>query len=229
MGMTIFMIFALLALPALATERGGPKLLELYSSEGCSSCPSADAFVSTLKGHKGLWRDFVPVVFHVDYWDYLGWKDELASPLFTRRQKSLGRLVTPGFVLDGKAWWTGDMKDLRRSSVVPGSLEVKPEGLLRYRITFQSPAPGPWRVHAALLGFGVVSAVSSGENAGTTLSHDFVALGYGTAELEERQVVITVKPNLKVKAAGYGYAVWVSRGDAPAPVQSVGGFLEARR
>src|SRR6187401_2558536 len=50
-------------------------LLELYTSEGCSSCPPAEAWLSSLKDEPRLWRDFVPMAFHVDYWDRLGWRD----------------------------------------------------------------------------------------------------------------------------------------------------------
>jgi hypothetical protein len=62
-------------------------LLELFSSEGCSSCPPAEQWVSGLKNTPGLWRDIVPVVFHVDYWDGLGWPDRFASQQFTLRQR----------------------------------------------------------------------------------------------------------------------------------------------
>jgi hypothetical protein len=61
-------------------------LLELYSSEGCSSCPPAEAWMASLRDAPGLWRDFVPVVFHVAYWDRLGWRDRFASEQFTQRQ-----------------------------------------------------------------------------------------------------------------------------------------------
>jgi len=55
-------------------------LVELYTSEGCSSCPPADRWFSELKRDDGLWREFVPLAFHVDYWDYIGWQDRFASP-----------------------------------------------------------------------------------------------------------------------------------------------------
>ena len=58
-------------------------LLEVYSSEGCSSCPPAEEWVSRLSHRSGLWSEFVPVVFHVDYWDSLGWKDALAERQFS--------------------------------------------------------------------------------------------------------------------------------------------------
>src|ERR1043166_1377606 len=63
-------------------------LIELYTSEGCSSCPPAEAWLSKLKTEAGLWKDFVPVAFHVDYWDHLGWRDRFASAVFTERQRA---------------------------------------------------------------------------------------------------------------------------------------------
>src|SRR5579859_334549 len=62
-------------------------LLELYTSEGCSSCPPAEAWISNLKSRSGLWTDFVPVAFHVDYWNGLGWRDKLSSEEFSQRQR----------------------------------------------------------------------------------------------------------------------------------------------
>lgn len=209
----------------IKSGEGRTPLLELFSSEGCSSCPPADAFINSLKDRAELWSDFVPVVFHVDYWDYLGWKDPLASPEFTRRQKTYGRLITPGFILNGKPWWDRDTSLLRRGSQDAGALEIRPEGLLRYRITYQSEEKSAWRAHAVLLGFDVVSAVASGENAGETLCHDFVALGYGSVPLENGTAVIAVQPNLGVKPGSFGIAAWVSREGDPTPVQAAGGML----
>jgi uncharacterized protein DUF1223 len=61
-------------------------LLEVDTSEGCSSCPPAEAWFSRLKESPKLWQDFVPVAFHVDYWDYLGWNDPFATKSHTKRQ-----------------------------------------------------------------------------------------------------------------------------------------------
>src|SRR5580698_1073863 len=85
-------------------------LLELYTSEGCSSCPPAEDWLNRLKSSPGLWTDFVPLAFHVDYWDRLGWSDPWASTSFSDRQRSYTKLwrghslYTPGFVLNGKEW-----------------------------------------------------------------------------------------------------------------------------
>src|SRR3954471_14035949 len=82
-------------------------LIELFTSEGCSSCPPAEAWLSKLKSDPGLWKAFVPLAFHVDYWDRLGWRDPFASKEWTARQYRYAAnwkgesVYTPGFVLDG--------------------------------------------------------------------------------------------------------------------------------
>jgi hypothetical protein len=89
-------VFGLLALAGWAcagelSVQSGPArahLLELYTSEGCSSCPPAEQWFSTLKQSPRLWKEIVPVAFHVNYWDQLGWKDKLASPANTARQRN---------------------------------------------------------------------------------------------------------------------------------------------
>src|SRR4051812_18023944 len=89
-------VFALLAMIAALSARADEvtfeskptrtHLLELYTSEGCSSCPPAEAWLSALKNDPRLWHDFVPVAFHVDYWDHLGWTDPFAAKRWTERQ-----------------------------------------------------------------------------------------------------------------------------------------------
>src|SRR6476469_6677200 len=102
-----------LVLSARAAERtfeSAPQrthLIELFTSEGCSSCPPAEAWLSKLKSESGLWKDFVPLAFHVDYWDRLGWRDPYAAKQWTARQYDYssrwnsGSVYTPGFVLNG--------------------------------------------------------------------------------------------------------------------------------
>src|ERR1041385_4422499 len=90
-------------------------LLELYTSEGCSSCPPAETWLSRLKEDPALWKDFVPVAFHVDYWDYLGWRDPWSAKAFSDRQTSLAEscsapsVYTSCFVWNGKEGrgWSG--------------------------------------------------------------------------------------------------------------------------
>ncbi|WP_084198797.1 DUF1223 domain-containing protein [Halioglobus japonicus] len=89
-SLAIFLVF--LTLPALAEQRFvSPErqatLLELYTSQGCSSCPPAERWFNTLTDSSRLWDDLVPVVFHVDDWSYLGWKDRFARAEFSQRQR----------------------------------------------------------------------------------------------------------------------------------------------
>jgi len=81
----VILIPSLIAtLTAQAADRvfeTGPQkthLIELFTSQGCSSCPPAEAWLSKLKNEPGLWKNFVPLAFHVDYWDRLGWRDPFA-------------------------------------------------------------------------------------------------------------------------------------------------------
>ena len=81
----------------------GPVVVELYTSQGCSSCPPADDVLSTLAGRD----DVVPLALHVDYWDYIGWADTFADPAYTMRQKAYARaagsrsIYTPQMVVGG--------------------------------------------------------------------------------------------------------------------------------
>src|SRR5271163_2312476 len=93
-----------------ASGPGRVALIELYTSEGCSSCPPADAWLGGLKDKAGLWDEFVPVQFHVNYWDNLGWKDRLATRDFTAREYAYSSawgsssVYTPCFVRNGLEW-----------------------------------------------------------------------------------------------------------------------------
>src|ERR1700751_4240469 len=152
--------------------------VELFTSEGCSSCPPAERTLSKLTTHPSLWKTFVPVAFHVNYSDKLGWKDRLASVEFTQRQRIYasewrsGTVYTPEFVLHGREWqWSGADALARESSETPGSLTVLQNGAGNFTVTFAptKAMTGQVLAHVALLGFGVKSEVARGENAGRKL------------------------------------------------------------
>ena len=88
--------------------RGVP-LIELFTSEGCNSCPEADAWLSSLASNDGLWSEFVPVAFHVTYWDSLGWSDRFAQAAFDSLHTSTAAragtaVYTPGVFVEGEEW-----------------------------------------------------------------------------------------------------------------------------
>ncbi|MFI5346506.1 MAG: DUF1223 domain-containing protein [Elusimicrobiota bacterium] len=228
-----------LAVPAFAggvAFRSGPArvhLIELYSSEGCSSCPPADAWVGPLKADARVWKDFVPVVFHVDYWDYLGWKDRMASPEFTARQREYAAAwgsrstYTPGFVLDGKEWrdWGGAApKAGENAGLLTASFTAG-----KWKVTFAPVEDaGKYDVFVARLGFGIVTPVTSGENAGRTLHHEFIARELIHARMKKIKGAWTAElPGFSNGADGdasTGAAIWVA-GPGGRPEQATGGYL----
>jgi hypothetical protein len=232
------------AASALAAEplrfSSGPgqvALIELYTSEGCSSCPPADQWLGALRDDPRLWRDFVPVAFHVSYWDSLGWKDRLSSQALTQRQYAYasswgnGRVYTPCFVRNGAEWrplWGGFTSGGGR----PGLLTVEVADGGRCRVLFHNEGgAGALTGHVAVLGGGLSSRVTAGENSGSTLRHEFVVLGLSEAPLAPFGAAGAVAADLDLPAPQvrdaprHALAAWVTRGASPAPLQATGGWL----
>jgi hypothetical protein len=210
-------------------------LLELFTSEGCSSCPPAEKWLSGLKDSHGLWNEFVPVALHVDYWDYLGWRDPWASSQFTTRQRAYvsswraDSVYTPGFVLNGKEWgdWSNS-KGPRPSQTKAGILKVSSQDLEHWNVTFipATPATGEYEVHAALLANSLTSDVKAGENRGRRLNHDFVATDLVSSPLktngDKLEGEFTVTQGQTSRRA---LAVWLTHKGMLEPLQAVGGWL----
>jgi hypothetical protein len=213
----------------------GPKkvqLLELFTSEGCSSCPPAEASLSRLVNDSRLWRDFVPVAFHVDYWDRLGWKDPFASAEWTRRQQTYDQtwkaesIYTPAFVLNGREWRNATVPVVTEEA--PGVLKAAVHENNTVMVTFEPAKTTAFDVYLARLGFGVAVNVRAGENIGRNLRHDFIVLSLvhekmssGTRELHLplSAAEITLHPNR------IGVAAWVTGAGDIKPIQATGGWL----
>ena len=208
-------------------------LLELFTSEGCSSCPPAEVWLSQLKNEPKLWRDFVPVAFHVDYWDRLGWRDPFASKEWTARQYAYSlqwkgeSVYTPGFVLDGREW--------RREGVPVAGAEMP--GLLKIAVAENelvtadfTPAANDKRayeVHVARLGFGLDIDVKAGENSGRKLQHDFVVLSLVSTPISSamKQLRLPAGPASPAKSKRGALAAWITEVGRTEPIQAVGGWL----
>lgn len=173
-------------------------LLELYTSEGCSSCPPAEKWLSELRGRAGeeLRREglrFVPLALHVDYWDHLGWKDHFASPTFSDRQRSLSRMASAKFVYtpevfisgqETRTWGTAaSLKEaIRRVNRQQAMVNIELRSDLNARMLqvaadFTVPgAPRQPRLEAyiALFENGLSTDVKAGENSGRMLAGDYV-------------------------------------------------------
>ena len=176
------------AMPQATTFESGETqstLIELFTSEGCSSCPPAEKWLSALKSNPDLWKKIVPVAFHVDYWDRLGWRDRFAKPEFTSRQQRYAAawggdsVYTPGFVVNGKEWqgWFGGNVTPPSSTKV-GVLRVSLGADRKITATFVpvKTEAGALSLNVALVGNDLQSDVKRGENTGRKLRHDFVVL-----------------------------------------------------
>ena len=239
-----FLFLLLAPLPFLAaaephTFASGPAriaLVELFTSEGCSSCPPAERWLGALRDDPGLWKNFVPVAFHVDYWNRLGWPDRFSAREFTQREYEhaagwrSGSVYTPCFVRDGAEWRARD--GVPASHEEAGALTATLDGgVLRAEF---APAPGAsggrrsaaaeFEIHAALLGASIVSRVTAGENRGETLRHEFVALAL-VAGAPGADIALAA-PRKFTDIPRRALAVWVTRRGSLAPLQACGGWLD---
>jgi hypothetical protein len=213
-------------------------LLELYTSEGCSSCPLADRYLSELKSHPELWTSLIPVAFHVDYWNYIGWTDRFSSPEYSARQrryaqsKNLKTVYTPGFLLNGEEWRS--FFGLRKLSVDSdkqvGSLTLKINDmeLKAEYLPTKKPTDKALILNIAILGSDIKTDVRAGENDGKELKHDFTVLGYKTVPLYNNETVYTVMtelPDIVETAPRMAISAWINKENDMTPIQAAGGWL----
>ncbi len=220
-----------------ASGPGRVALIELYTSEGCSSCPPADHWLEALRNQRGLWRDFVPIGFHVNYWDQLGWKDRFATRQFTQREYALASVwgsnsvYTPCFAFDGREWHPGaDLRAPAGDSPGPLSLALGDDGVCRIRFVPAAGTPArPLEIHVVLLGGGFASKVTAGENRGETLHHEFVALALADAPLQPgpdgAAAELRLPPTANPDAERRALAAWVTLKGRLEPLQATGGWL----
>jgi hypothetical protein len=199
---------------ALATSLGAaagaaetsrvPVLVELFTSEGCSSCPPADAALMRLlrdQPVRGAW--IVALSEHVDYWDDLGWRDPFSSPSLTQRQEAYarrlpsGNVYTPQLVVGGAFHLVGSKESAARAAIVAAATEPGGEVSARaapgteavLEVAARWPPGIEAEVLVALVQDHAISRVERGENAGRTLEHVAIArtvypVGSGTGSFE---------------------------------------------
>jgi hypothetical protein len=184
----------LLILAMAMTTHADPVVLELFTSQGCSSCPSADEFLRKLAKDKRV----IPLAFHVDYWNYLGWRDPFSSRDWSQRQSDYVRAMklsgayTPQLVINGSRQMVGSSafeiyraidEEAKRKS--DARVTISPDGVIRA----QTKAPA----ELILITYenGVVTKITRGENAGRTQTNDSIVrklerLGIVTGTAEKR-------------------------------------------
>lgn len=170
--------------PALAAD-SGPKVVELFTSQGCSSCPPADAFMEDLQKR----RNVIALTFNVDYWDYLGWRDTLGSAEYSRRQRAYakargdGQVYTPQMVINGRVHAVGSRrravdKALEASAPVKVPMTMMESGgdvIVEIAERPASVPAGEATIWIAMVVPKVSVEISRGENTGREISYFNVA------------------------------------------------------
>lgn len=205
------LLLSLLSTTALAGESratSGPQrtaLLELYTSEGCSSCPPADRWLSDLKNHMDS-SQVIPLALHVDYWDYIGWQDPYANSDYTQRQRkiaSLGQLATiytPQFVLNGK-----DLRPVSKlTSQLPNITKSPATTTITLAANLHETLDIDWEIDGMQAGDtlrlvvtedALSSKIQRGENAGRTLEHDHVVRKFLKNHEDKGSISLPLDPN----------------------------------
>ncbi|KIN60615.1 DUF1223 domain containing protein [Sulfitobacter noctilucae] len=186
--LTAALFTAVTAFAGAATAQNTPVVVELYTSQGCSSCPAADAIMHELAGRE----DVIALALHVDYWDYIGWKDVFADPAHAARQRAYAAsgnrrsIYTPEMIVQGSTDIVG-AKPMKLSEAIaahagkPASVTV---GLSRQgddlRITGDvvGTPPGVMTVHLLRYAPSQTTEIKRGENRGKTLRYNNIVEGW---------------------------------------------------
>ena len=205
--------------PMLQTKNGKktPVLVELFTSEGCSSCPPADTNLSRIEKNQPVAdADAITLSLHVDYWNSLGWKDEFSSPLYSRRQQlysealKLDSNYTPQIVVDGRTEFVGSNETRTDKAIQEATKNQKATVELsqdadKLKIKLSDiPNHENATVFLAITEDNLASNVKGGENSGRKLAHTSVvrelnSLGMLTAEQKtlDIETVLQIQPNWK--------------------------------
>ena len=221
----ILCAFQSISLAAECSAKSGVQtvpLLELYTSEGCSSCPPADKWLSSLKIDA---NKVTTLAFHVDYWDYIGWKDKFSKAEYSDRQRKTaafggaGFVYTPQFVLNGrdfKGWDNSRLKEAVEATqriAARANLQLNAVSESDGSITLKAAAEAmdaknvkKSDVFVALYENKLVSSVKAGENSGRELIHDYVVREFfGAYQINNQNQFsknFTLSPEWKKKDAG---------------------------
>ncbi|KVI10383.1 Protein of unknown function DUF1223 [Cynara cardunculus var. scolymus] len=169
-------------LTAEELRRGGPVMVELFSSQGCGTSPAAELLLSRVgRGDFNLEVPVILMAFHVDYWDYNGWKDPFGSSQWTVRQKeyveslNLDTMFTPQVVIQGKFQCIGNDEDALISSIISASRYPSPAFQISLKGSLRTKVEGPGAdIMVAICESGLVTDCRNGENKGRMLANDFV-------------------------------------------------------
>lgn len=211
------------ALP-LAAQTQPAVVVELYTSQGCSSCPPADAFLASLAEDPGV----IPLALHVDYWDYIGWADKFANPKFTDRQKAYAHaegsrtIYTPQFIIGGEGRVVGNSPGEVAARIVDamnddGAVQLWLErkgDQVTIRAVADAPQRKPMRVQLVRYTPSETVSIERGENAGHQITyHNIVTSWANLGAWDGSADFVTEAP-----AAGNQPIVVIVQTEGPGPI-----------
>ena len=198
-------------------------LVELFTSEGCSSCPPADQWLSQLQNHPKLFDEIVPIAYHVTYWNYLGWSDPYGYDSHNKRHRKTARLAnsgvyTPGVFVQGQEWrsWRygrSILNDSNEQGPDVGTISAKSSDERRVYVVFQPNLAMDINKPSISIGFlrmDQSTDVRSGENAGRKLSHDFIVGEVTTSILKKKGTTWVADIPLEQPSNAQAVALWVT-------------------
>ncbi|MDD0854028.1 DUF1223 domain-containing protein [Halobacteriovorax sp. GB3] len=224
----LFMINQSLALK-LNSKANKKYLLELYTSESCSSCPAAEKWLNSFRESDLLWKKVIPLEFHVDYWNHLNWKDPFSKRVFTQRQYNYNKVLksgvyTPQIISNGNnnRYWRFrkprfDEEDSSYVLIVDFD-EVK--GVAKVQINKGEDLT----CYGALMKNTEVRNITSGENSGRKLIHEFVVINLRSSKMESDRSLNTCQLQFDKKTLekSKSFAFWVSDSKTLKVLQAVG-------
>jgi len=175
----------------------GFAVVELFTSESCSSCPPAESLLNQIDQQaQAADLPIYALAFHVDYWNYLHWEDRFSDSAYTKRQReyarrvfNTGRVYTPQMIVDGHTGFTGSNASQAKRAIsdalaTPSLLELSAESQSvsdhEIKVTVQTSAPWDGLIRAALVENGLETSVKDGENRGRKLVHRAVVRSFAT-------------------------------------------------
>lgn len=183
--LTFIFIFSVSAFQISART---PVLVELFTSQGCPTCPAADKILADLESSQPIaGAEIITLAWHVDFWDGFGWKDEFASPVFSQRQTAyaralnIGETYTPQMIVDGTTYFVGTKLDKATKAITDAAKNSKPEinlsvGKEKLKIGIPNlPKHEQATVYVAMVQDNLSRKIGRGNNAGKTLLHTSVA------------------------------------------------------
>ncbi|MEO9483318.1 MAG: DUF1223 domain-containing protein [Ekhidna sp.] len=196
------MLLMVAAFHTQGQEKKSVVIVELFTSEGCSSCPPADRLLSNIVNNDNEHIDVLGLSFHVDYWDYIGWKDPYAEKLYTVRQRAYARrfglnsIYTPQMIVNGKHEFVGSSRSELNKALVLEAKATSKEGFevsilskTKTSIAFsvKSNNTANSQINVAIIEKNLSQDVKRGENRGRTLTHDNVVRAFDTRSFDGKE------------------------------------------